>query len=123
LQERTYVQINISVRHGHLSDATRSKIATKVEKLGRFFERLTAIEVTVDLEHEQTPSVDMRVSAEHKHDFIATEQSTSLMAALDGVVHKLEQQLRKYKEKVQDHHRATTTRHDGAAPEVEPDSE
>jgi ribosome-associated translation inhibitor RaiA len=27
------------------------------------------------------------------------------MAALDGVIHKLEQQLRKYKEKVQEHHR------------------
>ena len=117
------MQINISVRHGHLSDATRTKIATKVEKLGRFFERLTSIEVTVDLEHEQTPTVDIRVSAEHKHDFVATEQSTSLMAALDGVVHKLEQQLRKYKEKVQDHHRATTTRHGGAASEVQPEGE
>lgn len=118
------MQINISVRHGHLSDATRSKIEAKVEKLARFFERLTAIEVTVDLEHEQNPTVDMRVSAEHKHDFIATEQSTSLMAALDGVVHKLEQQLRKYKEKVQDHHRAAATRHDIAAPdEVDSDGD
>ena len=101
------MQVNISARHGHLSDATREKITAKLERLARLFERLTAIEVTVDLEHEQTPLVDVRVSAEHKHDFVATEQSTSLMAALDGVIHKLEQQLRKYKEKVQDHHRAT----------------
>ena len=47
------MQINISARHGHLSDATRGKITAKVEKLARLFERLTAIEVTVDLEHEQ----------------------------------------------------------------------
>ena len=73
------MQVNISVRHGHLSDATRSKITAKVEKLARLFERLTAIEVTVDLEHEQTPTVDVRVSAEHKHDFVAAEQSSSLM--------------------------------------------
>lgn len=104
------MQVNISVRHGQLSDATREKIATKVEKLARLFERLSAIDVTVNLEHEQTPEVDIRVSAEHKHDFVAAEQSTSLMGALDGVIHKLEQQLRKYKEKVQDHHRTTTTR-------------
>ena len=32
--------------------------------LARLFERLLAIEVTVDLEHEQTPTVDVRVSAE-----------------------------------------------------------
>jgi putative sigma-54 modulation protein len=113
------VQIKISARHGHLSDATRVKITAKVEKLARLFERLLAIEVTVDLEHEQNPAVDIHVSAEHKHDFVAAEQSTSLMAAVDGVIHKLEQQLRKYKEKVQDHHRATAPRHEAASSEGE----
>ncbi len=117
------MQVNISARHGHLSDATRGKITAKVEKLARLFERLAAIEVTVDLEHEENPTVDIKVSAEHKHDFVAAEQSTSLMAALDGVIHKLEQQLRKYKEKVQDHHRATTVRHEAASLEREPDRE
>ncbi len=117
------MQVNISARHGHLSDATRSKITAKVERLGRLFERLSAIEVTVDLEHEQNPTVDVRVSAEHKHDFVAAESSTSLMAALDGVIHKLEQQLRKYKERVQDHHRPTTHRHETASLEGEPGGE
>lgn len=117
------MQVNISVRHGHLSDATRSKITAKVQKLARLFERLSAIEVTVDLEHEQTPTVDVQVSAEHKHDFVAAEQSTSVMAALDGVIHKLEQQLRKYKEKVQDHHRTATSRLGETAPEIQPGGE
>jgi putative sigma-54 modulation protein len=102
------VQLSISARHGHLSDATREKIAAKVEKLARVFERLQAIEVTVDLEHEESPAVDLRVSAEHKHDFVAAESGPNLMGALDGTIHKLEQQLRKYKEKVQDHHRAAS---------------
>ena len=106
--------LSISARHGHLSEATKEKITAKVEKLARLFERLTAIEVTVDLEHEENPSVDVRVSAEHKHDFVAAEQSTNLMASLDGVIHKLEHQLRKYKEKVQDHHRTTAPRHENA---------
>ena len=91
--------INISTRHGHLSDATRAKISAKVEKLARLFERLTAIDVTVDLEHADVPKVDLQVAAEHKHDFVAADQAESLMAALDGAIHKIEQQLRKYKEK------------------------
>ena len=99
------MQISISARHGHLSDATREKITAKVERLARLFERLAAIEVTVDLEHENDPCVDVRVSAEHKHDFVAAERGVSLMGALDGSIHKVEQQLRKYKEKVQNHHR------------------
>lgn len=113
------MQIRISARHGHLSDATQAKITAKLERLPRLFERLTAIEVTVDLEHRENPAVDLRVSAEHKHDFVATEQAGDLMASLDGCLHKLEQQLRKYKQKVQDHHKGTGLRQQPARAEPE----
>ncbi len=99
------MEIKISTRHGHVSETTQAKITEKVEKLTRFFERLTAIEVTVDLEHRDAPTVDLKVSAEHKHDFVATNRSDELMASIDKVVDKMEQQLRKYKQKVQDRHR------------------
>ena len=99
------MQISVSVRHGQISDPTRSKIEAKLQKLTRYFERLTAIELAVDLEHRDSPRVDLRVSAEHKHDFVATEQAGELIASVDSVVRKMEQQLRKYKEKVQNHHR------------------
>lgn len=99
------MQIRISTRHGRISDETQAKITAKMEKLTRFFERLTDIEVTVDLEHRDSPGVDLRVSAEHKHDFMATAREAELMASIDAVVDKMEQQLRKYKEKVQDRHR------------------
>jgi putative sigma-54 modulation protein len=99
------VQIEITTRHGHLSDASQEKITAKAEKLLRIFERLMAIEVVVDLTDEDRPHVEFNVSAEHKHDFVARDQSDNLMGSVDTVVHKLEQQLRKYKEKVQDRHR------------------
>ncbi|HVT27252.1 MAG TPA: ribosome-associated translation inhibitor RaiA [Lacipirellulaceae bacterium] len=99
------MQIQISTRHGQLSDASQQKIAAKAEKLLRIFERLTAIEVIIDLTDENTPRVDLKVSAEHKHDFVAHDQSENLMGSVDTVVHRLEQQLRKYKEKVQERHR------------------
>jgi len=104
------VQINISARHGHLSETTRERIVAKIEKLPKYFERLTSIELTVDLEHKESPAVDLRVSAEHKHDFVAADSSGELMASVDGAIHKIEQQLRKYKQKVQDHHRSTSHR-------------
>jgi len=113
------VQISISARHGQLSDATRDKISAKLEKLPRIFERLTSISVTVDLEHKDMPTVDLRVSAEHKHDFVANDQSSDLMASMDGALHKLEQQLRKYKQRVQGHHKKTGTRPQGSSPETE----
>jgi len=99
------VQIRITARHGSISDETQEKITAKVGKLGRLFDRLTSIEVRVDLEHRDMPSVDLRVSAEHKHDFMATAQAGELLASIDLAMHKLEQQLRKYKQKIQNRHR------------------
>jgi putative sigma-54 modulation protein len=104
------VQVSISTRHGHLSEATQEKIRTKSEKLGRIFDRLMSIEVTVDLSDTAKPKVDVNVSAEHKHDFVAHDQSESLLGSLDACVQKLEQQLRKYKEKVQERHRGSDAR-------------
>ncbi|REJ64921.1 MAG: ribosome-associated translation inhibitor RaiA [Planctomycetota bacterium] len=111
------MQINVSTRHGHLSSESRARIVRKVEKLERYFERLTSIEVTVDLEHEESPTVDLRVSAEHKHDFVATGRASTLAASLDVAIGKLEQQLRKYKEKVQNRHR-TSGRGAGEVPSL-----
>jgi putative sigma-54 modulation protein len=71
------------------------------------------------LEHADQPVVEILVSAEHKHDFVASDKAESLLAALDGAIHKLEQQLRKYKEKVQQRHR---TPRPEAASSVEPES-
>jgi len=103
------VQIRISARHGHLGEAAQAKIEAKVSKLVKLFERLTEITVTIDLEHPDEVGVDLRVSAEHKHDFVATTRAEDLIKALDLAMPKIEQQLRKYKEKVQDHHRKTGT--------------
>lgn len=114
------MQIKISARHGQLSDKTRDKIKSKLEKLSKIFERLTAIEMTVDLEHRESPGVDLRVSAEHKHDFVATERSGELLASVDRVLHKMEHQLRKYKDRIQDHHRTPGLREPEASAEPEP---
>ena len=108
------MQTNISTRHGYLSDATRSKITAKVARLSRYFDRLAAIDVTVDLENSDSPAIELRVSAEHKHDFVATEQSGDLWRSLHGAIQKLEQQLRKYKEKILDRHRGPGARQQGA---------
>jgi putative sigma-54 modulation protein len=100
------VQIKVSTRHGQLSEASQKKIAAKAEKLSRIHDRLTSIDVVVDLTDEAAPRVDLQVAAEHKHDFVAHDQSDNLMGSVDAAVGKIEQQLRKYKEKVQDRHRS-----------------
>ena len=99
------MQLSITTRHGHLTEATQEKVRAKAEKLGRFFDRLMSIEVVVDLKDSQQPKVDLKVSAEHKHDFVAHEQGEHLLGVVEAAVEKVEEQLRRYKERVQERHR------------------
>ena len=84
------MQIKISARHGHLNEATQEFIREKAQKLLHYFDRLTMIEVTVDLKDEVNRIVEFLVSAEHKHDFVASERNPDILAAVDLVLAKLE---------------------------------
>jgi putative sigma-54 modulation protein len=108
------VQIKISTRHGHLTEETQEHIREKAGKLLHIFPRIMMIEVLVDIKDDDK-LVEFLVSAEHKHDFVASERNKDLLATVDLVLAKLEGQVRKYKEKVQDHRR-TPTRGDVAGP-------
>jgi putative sigma-54 modulation protein len=99
------VQVKLSVRHGHLNDDSHKVIREKASKLLHFFERLTLIEVTVDLQQKETKHVEFVVQAEHKHDFVARESHAEVLAAFELALAKIEAQLRRYKEKIQDHRR------------------
>jgi putative sigma-54 modulation protein len=98
------VQVAITSRHGSLSPSAHDYIRQKSEKLLTYFERVTAITVTTDAEGDDSV-VEILVDAEHKHNFVATESAASVTAAFDLAQHKMEQQIRKYKEKIQDHRR------------------
>jgi putative sigma-54 modulation protein len=115
------VQVKISVRHGQLSDGTQVAIREKAERLLHFFDRVTLIEVTVDLKKTQDERcrVEFVVQAEHKHDFVATESNQDVMAAVDLVMDKLQGQLRRYKEKIQDHRRTPSAGEVAGSPRLE----
>lgn len=114
------MQIKFTARHGHISEETRDWITEKIEKLPRIYDRIMAIEVIADLEHRETPSVELRVLAK-QNELVATHQGEGLLASVDGVVDKMEQQLRKHKEKIQDRHRGAGSKQAGTAPRLEPE--
>ncbi|MDO4575752.1 MAG: ribosome-associated translation inhibitor RaiA [Planctomycetia bacterium] len=96
------MQISISVRHGSITDENREKIEAKIGKLQRFLDRISVVEVTVDLESRENPAVDIRLTTDHKKSFVAQSQIGELFASLDDGIHKLEQQIKKFKEKLYD---------------------
>lgn len=97
------MQINISTRHGDLSEAAKQKIIDKVEKLGKFVERVSRIDITVDLEKADEPSVDLIATTELKKEFQASYASGDLYGCIDQIIDKIQQQMKKFKEKLTDH--------------------
>ena len=95
------MQIKLSARHGHLSDQHQQDIRQRAEKLLHIFDRISMIEVTVDLGDKIFKKVEILVDAEHKHDFVAHDQHEELMAAVDLAVERIKHQVHRYKEKIQ----------------------
>ena len=103
------MQVAITCKHGHLGANQQEYMTRKAEKLLTFFERVTAINVTVTFENKGV-RVEILVDAEHKHNFVATDSGDEVSPTFDTTLHKMEQQIRKYKEKIQDHHRGDLPR-------------
>jgi putative sigma-54 modulation protein len=80
--------------------------------------------VTVDLSDRQK-LVEFVVQAEHKHDIVGRQsiENGDIPAAVDLVMAKLEGQLRRYKEKIQQHRRTPSAGDVSGAPAVEESGE
>ena len=103
------MQVAITCKHGQLGANQQEHITRKSEKLLTYFERVTAINVTVTFESNRV-RVEILVDAEHKHNFVANDVGDDVSPTFDATLHKMEQQIRKYKEKIQDHHRGDLPR-------------
>ncbi len=110
------MQISISSRHGSLTEQMSEYVRGKVAKFPKIFERIESIAVTVELRPDQT-KVEILVNAEHRHDLVARDEAPTLQAAVDQAVHKMEGQLRRYKEKIQEHRRTPSMGTGGPQPD------
>jgi ribosome-associated translation inhibitor RaiA len=109
---RTFrVQTNVSARHGQLSPASQSKIDREGVAAEAVFRQADGPQR--DRRPAATPAlpaVEIVASAEHFHDMVSHEVSGHLWRSVDGAVQKLEQQLRKHKEKSRDHKHVQSSR-------------
>ncbi len=101
------MQVTVSARPGHLNDDLQKRLQEKAEKLLHYFDRLTSIVVTVDLHRDRDNklSVEIIAHAEHKHEFVATDHGEDVEIAFNTASDRIKQQIKHYKEKLQDHRR------------------
>lgn len=98
------MDVTIAVRHGSLTPEHQAEVVAPVEKLHHFYERLGTMTVTVDLAGLEK-KVELTGHADHRHEFVAHATAPELMAAVHAAVAKMKQQLKHYKESLQDHRR------------------
>ena len=96
------MQIDISTRHGQINAATKEKIIAKLEKLSRFQERLTAVSVIIDRSGDDS-QVEIKASIERTPDFVSHARSSTVIGAVDGALQKMQEQMRRHKEKLVEH--------------------
>jgi putative sigma-54 modulation protein len=107
MEREVTVLVTVSARHGHLNEDVQKQLHEKAEKLLHFFDRLTSIVITVDLHRDRDNKLGVEIiaHAEHKHEFVATDRDVEIEPAFQLASAHMKQQLKHYKEKLQDHRR------------------
>ncbi|XOV87269.1 MAG: ribosome hibernation-promoting factor, HPF/YfiA family [Pseudomonadota bacterium] len=94
------MQINVSGHHIEVTDALRSYVETKLDKLERHFDRINHMDVILSVEKQrQKAESTVRLAG---GELFADAESDDLYAAIDMLADKLDRQLIKQKEKSKD---------------------
>lgn len=95
------MQINISGHHVEVTQALKDYVQSKVSKLERHFEYITNVQVTLTVEKlMKKAEATIHASGAELH---ANADDENMYAAIDGLTDKLDRQLLKHKEKMNNH--------------------
>lgn len=102
--ERHSMQVAITARHGSIKPDLNDYVTRKSEKLVRYLDQVSEIDVTFEFEAERV-SVEMLVEIEGYHTIVAHVEGEDARATFDRTLQKMEHQVHRYKEKLKDHRR------------------
>ena len=95
------MQLSISGHHVDVTDALRSYVTSKMERLEKHFDHITNVHVVLSVEKlQQKAEATMHVSGA---ELFADADSENLYNAIDQMSDKLDRQIVKHKEKLTDH--------------------
>jgi len=95
------MQINITGHRLDVTPALRAFTEEKFDKLERHFDQITAVKVVFDVEKlRQIAEATIMVNKGELH---ASSESEDMYTSIDLLIDKLDRQLIKHKEKIQDH--------------------
>jgi putative sigma-54 modulation protein len=95
------MNVHITGRHMEVTDGLRGHIENGVSKLASHFDRVIDVNVVLDVEkHRHIAEVSLLANGLRIH---SKESSLDMYASVDAVLHKLERQCLKYKNRINRH--------------------
>jgi putative sigma-54 modulation protein len=98
------LNIVITGRHVGITESMKDYAKEKVEKLRKYFDRVTHARVTMDIAHD-THQVEFLLDVTRGVSLVGKAEAPDMYAACDLAEQKLAGQLRRFKQRLADHHR------------------
>lgn len=103
------MNLTISGNHLEITPALREYVLTKLDRVTRHFDQVVDITVRMEVENSKEKGrrqkVDVTLHAKGK-DIFVEQAHEDMYAAIDLVVDKLDRQVCRHKDRLQDHHAA-----------------
>ena len=97
------MNLQISGHHLEITPAIHDYVTGKLERVTRHFDNVIDVNVILSVDKlKQKAEVTVHLSGKDVYVEVIDED---LYAAVDGLVDKLDRQIQKHKQRVQDHHR------------------
>jgi len=95
------MQINLTGHHVEITDSLHEYVYTKFGKLERHFEHINNVHVVLNVEKlQQIAEATLHLNG---GEVFATSSHEDMYAAIDSMIHKLDRQVIKHKEKLNRH--------------------
>lgn len=95
------MEIQITSRHSKASQTLQDTIAAELEKMEKYYEKITSCHVVLDSEHVDK-TVEITVNTQG-HQLVSSAKADNIGKAIDEALSKTERQLKKLNEKIKNH--------------------
>lgn len=95
------MQVNVTGHHVEVTPALRGYVHEKMQRLARHFDHVISINVVLNVE-KHIHQAEATVHTAGKSLF-ANAADGDMYAAIDGLIDKLDKQIRRYKDRLTDH--------------------
>jgi putative sigma-54 modulation protein len=99
--KETDMQINITGHHIEVTPALKAYVTDKLRRIHRHFDHVISTDVILRVENHHKQA-EAKVVAAGKSLF-AQESGDDMYAAIDGLIDKIDKQVRRHKDRVRDH--------------------